>query len=134
MNRPTGNEQVNLFTSYAALNDNEFYHFSLHGKKLRRKIEKGSYVDLAKLIRKNRSVANKNENGVELISKEGRSYLMPAANTDNPVINLFGKLDQAFRVYTGIYTKANPHRGHDLIQHFPMQHTGGSPDLLGQCL
>ena len=67
---------------------------------------------------KNKSVANRNENGVELVSKEGCSYLIPASNKDNPVINSYWKWDQAFRVYAGIFIKANPSREHELFTIF----------------
>ena len=56
-------------------------------------------------MKKNKSVANRNENGVELINKEGRSYLIPANNKDAPVINSFRRWEQAFRVYAGIFPR-----------------------------
>ena len=97
------------------MNDDDFYNFAPHiDKKLRRKIENGRYVDLAKLIKRNKSVANRNENGVELINREGHSYLISVSIRDAPVINCFRRWEQAFHVYAGIFTQANPHRGHEL--------------------
>ena len=71
------------------MNDDEFYHLAAHvDRKLRRKIEVGRFVDLAKLLKKNKSVANRNENGVELVNKDGHSYLIPASNKDTSFQNL----------------------------------------------
>ena len=61
-------------------------------------------------------MANRNENGVELINKDGHSYLIPASNKDNPVINCFYKWEQAFRVYAGIYAQVHPVRAHEPFQ------------------
>ena len=95
-----------------------FFHFALHvPRKLRKKIEKGRYVDLAKLLRKTKTVANKNEKGVELISKDGRSFLIPASNKDAPAINSFRKWKQTFGVCAGIFVQIHPHRAHEMFQH-----------------
>ena len=90
--RPTGKpkDSRNSFLSHTMADDDEFYDFAAHiSQKICNKIEKGRFVDLEKLIKRNKTVASSNENGVELINKEGRSYLIPANNKDAPVIKCF---------------------------------------------
>ena len=79
------------------------------------KIKNGEYVDFAKLLPRDRYVDN---NQLELIYKGGQTYFVPAAERDSAgAITNFQKWEQAFRVFSNIYTKECPSRAVELIQY-----------------
>ena len=54
---------------------------------------------------------------LELMNKNGTSCFVPVSERENQVINSFRKWGKAFRVYSGIYPKANPERANELLQY-----------------
>ena len=54
---------------------------------------------------------------MQLVSKEGTVFSVPVNDSKKVVINSFRKWDRAFRVYAGIYTKANPGRANESLQY-----------------
>ena len=85
---------------------------------LRNKIEKGEYVDFSKLLPRDRT-AFEEDTRMELINKDGHTYFVPARNggTSEITISNFSRWEQAFRVYSNIYTRKFPHRSSQLIQY-----------------
>ena len=73
------------------------------------KIENGEFVDLFLVIE------------LKLVMKEGRTYYVPAK--ESSVISGFGKWEQAFRVFSNIYTRRHPTRATELIQYNHVIHT-----------
>ena len=77
------------------------------------KIAKGEFVDLEKLLPRDKVSSGGNqgiahdENKVELVSSGGHTYFKPVCETQ---ISGLRKWEQAFRVYAAIYTEANPTR------------------------
>ena len=64
------------------LSDDDFFHLTCHiDSTLRSKIEKGEYVDLEKLLPKERgaSFGTTDENRLEWVQKDGLTFLAPAA-------------------------------------------------------
>ena len=57
----------------------------------------------------------------ELIVKNGKTFWIPAA-TSVSILN-FGHWEQAFRVFSNIYCKANLHRVAELIEYNHIIHT-----------
>ena len=100
--------------------DDEFFHVTCHiDKNLRGKIAHGEFVDLEKLLPKDRAgvgsiVTNHDENRVELVSRDGHTYFKPIRDTQ---INGLRKWEQAFRIYAAIYTDANPERSGKIWQY-----------------
>ena len=81
---------------------------------LRGKIIRGEYVDFARLLPKNRSY---NDDGrLELVNRGGQTYFVPA-NRDLRAISNFHKWEQAFQIFSNIYTKEYPDRASELIQY-----------------
>ena len=78
------------------------------------KIIQGRYVDFSKLISKDK-IAEEEEDLLQLVRKNGMTYYAPVK--DGTVINSFSKWEQAFRVFSTIYTQEFPHRSSQLIQY-----------------
>ena len=89
------------------------------------KIARGEFVELAKLLPKDRNASL--DNRMELISKNGRSYFVPVTDKELTHISSFGCWEQAFRVHANIYLKYHPHRAHELIEYTFMIHLASMP-------
>ena len=99
------------------IDNDEFFHITCHmDGGTRNKIERGEFIDLEKLLTRDRFRSGRNdENRLEFYNKDGYTYLVPA-NHDNRITNV-RKWEQAFRVYAAIYSKANPHRAAEIWQY-----------------
>ena len=56
-----------------------------------------------------------------MVIRDGRTYYVPVTETTS--ISSFAKWEQAFCVFSNIYTKANPHRSSELIEYNHVIHT-----------
>ena len=83
------------------------------------KIKNGDYVDFGKLIPRDKVVEE--DGKMEMYVRNGKTFWMPASNSVN--INGFSRWEQAFRVFSNIYCKANPHRAAELIEYNHVIHT-----------
>ena len=92
---------------------------------LTKKIEAGEYVNFAKLIQKDKLLIE-DETRLELVNRGGVSYWVPLVDRDNVEINNIGKWDQAFRVFSKIYTRANPARGAELVEYSYIIHSAAN--------
>ena len=95
--------------------DDEFFHVTSQIEPtLRGKIERGEFIELERLLPKDR-FGNKaagdelNKHLFQLITQGTSNYLEPPISK-NGKINSIKKWDQAFRVFMAIYTHANPNR------------------------
>ena len=84
------------------------------------RIEQGKYVDFAKLLARDKLME---EAGPEykLIIKGGNSIYVPAS--EGTTISSFNRWEQAFRVFSDIYTRVNPKRAAELIQYNHVIHS-----------
>ena len=99
------------------LSDDDFFHLTCHVEEgLMTKIEAGEYVDLERLLPKEKFFRKNDEQKLEWVFKEGSSYLVPSADKDRK-INGIRKWEQAFRVYAMIYCGANPNRAKEVWQY-----------------
>ena len=73
-------------------------------------------MGFSKLLVK-RKVSLKDNARLELANKEGRSYFIPTIEKETLEINSFRRWEQAFRVFSGIYTIAHPDRVNQLYQY-----------------
>ena len=97
-------------------NDDDFFHIICHiDPQLMAKIQKGEYVDLAKLLQKPESLAEE-EAKINLLSKDGQEYLVRNKNNTEKITNV-RRWEQAFRTYTAIYCEANPERSVEILQY-----------------
>ena len=114
----TGNKYVNLTPS--ALVDEGYIVVSTHlDEQMVKKIKAGDYVEFGKLIPWDKVIDN--EGRMELCVRNGKTFWMLVSNTVS--INSFARWEQAFRVFSNIYSKANPHRAAELIEYNHVIHT-----------
>ena len=115
----------NLTTQFmrSALMDESFLLVASHlDSGTHEKIIKGEYVDFARLIPKDRILAEE-DNRMQLVMKGNDSYWVPASSAETTVINSFSKWEQAFRVFSDVYTRAHPSRASELVQYNHVIHT-----------
>ena len=84
------------------------------------KINKGEYVDFGKLLPCDKVMAEE-DNRMEVVVRNGKAFWVPVSSAVS--INSFTKWEQAFRVYSNIYCKSNPHRSAELIEYNHIIHT-----------
>ena len=107
---------------HSAMVDETYMLVASHlGEGLVRKIENGEFVDFSKLIPWDRIVAESEEMELKLVMREGKTYYVPTR--ENSVISGFRKWEQAFRVYSNIYTRKHPTQASELIQYNHVIHT-----------
>ena len=99
-------------------NDDEFFHIRCHVEQsLVNKISKGEFVDLDKLLPKQKYQGTvTSEPKTELIFREGRPVIVPHVDKSRSITGV-RKWEQAFRVYAVIYSQANPGRAAEIWQY-----------------
>ena len=106
--------------------DDEFFQVTCHvDSTLRGKIEKGEFVELEKLIPKDRVKKMSNDSRMEWIRNQDGTFLVPAVDKGS-TINGVKRWDQEFRVYAAIYCKANPNRSAEIWQYVHIIHTAAA--------
>ena len=80
----------------------------------KKKIREGDYVDFARLVPRDRVLTQQDER-IELVNVNGHPTFRPVSDCE--IINNFNKWEQAFQVYSTIYTEAHPHKAKELIQY-----------------
>ena len=100
--------------------DDDFFHITCHIEEpLKEKIAKGDFVDLEKLLPKNKFgfKTGHEDQKLDIVQREGHSFLVTSvADKENKITNV-RKWDTAFRVYAAIYCKSNPHRASEIWQY-----------------
>ena len=96
--------------------DDDFFLINEHvDPTLVPKIERGEYVDLAKLLPKEKVLYD--DGRLQMISKDGYSFFVPITEKETPLINCFKRWEQAFEIYTSIYLAKNPTRAVETLQY-----------------
>ena len=109
------------------VSDDDFFHLVCHiDQALKQKIEKGEYVDLDKLLPRDKVGFDQQGEGdqMEWICEQGSTYLVPAKRQSR--INSFHRWEQAFCMYATIYCGANPNRARDIWQYISVINTAAS--------
>ena len=97
--------------------DDDFFHVSCHiDKAIIAKIERGEFIDLEKLLQKKTLLEPNNDKRLQLVNRDGESYFVPSVDKETKINNV-KKWEQAFRVYTTVYCKANPERSAEILQY-----------------
>ena len=113
----------------AGVSDDDFFHLTCQIEpSLIHKIEKGEFVELEKLLPKDRSSFSKgggDETRLEWVQRDGSTYLVSAANRDNRITGI-RHWEQAFRAYATIYCAANPQRSKEIWQYIAVINTAAS--------
>ena len=91
-----------------------FFHHSSHlDNAIILKIEKGKYIELEKLLPKDKIIHS--DGRLQMILNEGSGYmqLKPITERDPPAINSLHRWEQAFEIYATICTAVHPNRSSD---------------------
>ena len=109
--------------------DDEFFHVTSQIEPtLRVKIERGEFVELERLLPKDRMGGRNddiNKQLYQLITQGTNNYFDPPMPKTGK-INSIRKWDQAFRVFAAIYTHANPERASKIWQCVYVIHTAAT--------
>ena len=109
------------YLRYLESDDDEFFHTTCHiDESIRKKIEKGEFVELEKLLQK-RTHFEPQEKRLQLVSRDGESYFVPPVDKETKIDSV-KKWETAFRVYITIYCSANPQRSGEVLQYVDVIH------------
>ena len=112
----------------AGFSDDDFFHLTCHiDPTLIHKIEQGEFVELEKLLPKDKLGRNNEESRLEWVQRDGGTFLVPAQR-DNKISG-FRRWEQAFRAYATIYCGANPQRAKEIWQYITVINTAASSYL-----
>ena len=112
--------------------DDEFFHVTSQiDPSLKTKIERGEFIDLDKLLPKDkfgtRGSDELSRNLFQLITQGTNTYMStPDHQKGSNKINSIKKWDQAFRVFAAIYTQANQSRAGEIWQYIYVIHTAAA--------
>ena len=123
---PKGNNSVlNLESILQIVKDHcrdeedDFFHISCHiDEAMRLKIGRGEFVELEKLLPKNRMQSTSTDKGCVELIQDGVKYRIPSgSNNNSQSINSICRWEAAFRVYAAVYSKFNPERAAEIWQY-----------------
>ena len=128
-----GNTEKGVSASFEGLLQHELFHsvvvdedYLVVGTHVdettKHKIISGEYIDFARLILQNR-VSAEDDHHMEMVNYGGHTFWVPASDRTAISINSFSKWEQAFRVFSNIYTREYPNRSSELIQYNHVIHT-----------
>ena len=110
------NQQVALH--HSAIVDENYLVIGAHlDKTLIDKIVNHEYVDFTRLIPKDKLVLREEDHRMEIVNKGGFNYFVPVADRKCSSITNFHRWEQAFRIYSNVFTKRYPHKASELIQY-----------------
>ena len=116
---------INIPDIGGGVSDDDFFHLTCHIEpSLIHKIEKGEFVELEKILPKERLGGKTDEGRLEWVHWDGGTFLVPAQR-DNKIAR-FRRWEQAFRAYATIYCGANPHRSKEIWQYITVINTAAS--------
>ena len=105
-------------------NDDDFFHVTYHiDSNLKQKIKRGEFVDLEKLLPKDKlwnQTETDDKSAIEIVTRVGRTFL--ATPQHDSKITGVRKWDQAFCIYVMIYCQANPNRSSEILQYVDVIH------------
>ena len=113
--------QPNLGNNPALIDENYLVVGNYIEGHIHQRIEEGGYVDFANLLPRDRMILD--ENRMEIMNKNGKTFFVPANDLDNTGITNFSQWEQAFRVFSNINTQKYPGWASELIQYNHIIHT-----------
>ena len=88
---------------------------------MQQKLIKGEYVDFRKLLPRDKMISSEEEGHLELVIRNGKTFWLPVSESIS--ISNFSCWEQAFRIYSNVYTRKFPVRSSELIQYNHIIHT-----------
>ena len=113
---------VSVHRHHPSLVDEDYLVVGGHVDELTRlRIENGEYIDFARLLPRDRQIEE--DNRMEIVNQNGRTFFVPATGSESGSITNFSRWEQAFRVFSNVYTRRFPERSAELIQYNHIIHT-----------
>lgn len=98
--------------------DDKLYSLAIHLDALTiARIERSEYIELSKLLPRDRVVPGDDYERLDLVHKDGRLALAPQMDKDASIISSYKKWEAAFDIYAGIFVRAHPRRGPEIYQY-----------------
>ena len=111
------------------VSDDDFFHLTCFIEpSLIHRIEKGEFIELEKLLPKDKSSgasSSQSDGRLEWVQRDGGTYLVPANGKDTKITGI-RKWEQAFCAYATIYCGANPHRAKEIWQYISVINTAAA--------
>lgn len=82
-------------------------------------IENTMFVEMSKCLPKERAFV-RNEAKVQMLNKDGETYLIASKDRQHPAINGIKRWCDAFRIFIAVYVNKHPHRAMELLQYMDM--------------
>ena len=123
-----GNTQISLDFQFihSVLVDTDYQLVAVHVDAVtRKKIENCEYVDFSRLLPKNKP-GEDDELRMQMVNHNGRAYYVPMSKVDKVQVNSLFCWEQAFRVFSDIFTRKFPNKSTELIQYNHMIHTAAN--------
>ena len=95
-------------------------------KTLHKKILAFEYVDFGKLLPKVRQVKEEEGQRLEIVNRNGISFLSPVADRETTAVSHYNKWEQAFRIYSNIITTKYPLEATELLGYSHVIHSVAS--------
>ena len=93
---------------------------------LRAKILNFEFIDFSQLIAKNRATRDDEGQRLEIVNRNGLSYLSPISDRENVTISTYNRWEQVFRVYSNVLTSKYPTKSSELLQYNHTIHTAST--------
>ena len=108
--QPKGNQ-------HSALVDENYIIVGVHlDKGIIERIINCQYVDFARLLPRDK-ITVEEDHRMELVNKGGVTFFVPVSDHENASITDFNKWEQAFRIYSNVYTRRFLAKAMELIQY-----------------
>ena len=113
---------VNNQLVHSVLVDEEYAIVGSHlEESLRRKIVCHEYMDFSRLLPRDRIVREADKR-LEIVHKDGQTFFRPVSERESGGITGLYKWDQAFRIFSSVYTEVFAHRASELLQYSHIIH------------
>ena len=90
------------------------------------KIIQYKFIDLSKLLPKSKSIREEDQQRLEIVNRNGMTYLSPVSDKECVQITSYHRWEQAFRIYSNIITGAYPKKATELLQYNHTIHTASN--------
>lgn len=121
-NNPGSTPQLDVLDTPGSFNtecDDNLFALAMHlDLAMVQKIERGEYVELSKLLPREKLVPQDEYDKVTIVSKNGKPAFEPhPGDKDSVIINSYKRWEAAFDVYAGVFVRAHPRRSPEIFQY-----------------
>ena len=123
LNESRQNDNMN-YRSIAMMDESYLFIGNHLDKGIVDKILNQEYVDFAELLPKVRGASvHEDDHRMELVRKGGSTFFVPVTDRESTQISDFGRWEQAFQIFSNVYTTKYPNKAPELIQYNHVIHT-----------